>query len=182
MSISEKQVRRSNSLVKAVLTLGPQVWILMSAVVISSLLGMVFVSSPPSALLSTMIVGGAAGIGAMVYSIVRFERFVLVLLAIRPLMDAFNLGGQGGVLTPSVAIGVAFEISAVFWLWRRWRDMQPDPDEVDPAMGASDPDATVTAAQKAAYQLAENIRWDRIYFRTDIGHRAIARETTDKGL
>jgi phosphoribosylamine---glycine ligase len=35
---------------------------------------------------------------------------------------------------------------------------------------------TVTAAQKAAYQLAENIHWDRIYFRTDIGHRAIARE------
>ncbi|MDP2126556.1 MAG: phosphoribosylamine--glycine ligase [Pseudohongiella sp.] len=37
---------------------------------------------------------------------------------------------------------------------------------------------TVTAAQKAAYQLAENIHWDRIYFRTDIGHRAIARETS----
>lgn len=36
---------------------------------------------------------------------------------------------------------------------------------------------TVTAAQKAAYQLAENIHWDRIYFRKDIGHRAIARET-----
>lgn len=127
VSISEKQVRRPNSLVNAVLTLGPQVWILVSAVVISSLLGMVFVSSPPSALLSTMIVGGAAGIGAMIYSIVRFERFVLVLLAIRPLMDAFNLGGQGGVLTPSVAIGVAFEISAVFWLWRRWRDRRMVP-------------------------------------------------------
>jgi len=38
---------------------------------------------------------------------------------------------------------------------------------------------TVTAAQKAAYQLAENIHWDRIYFRNDIGHRAIARETAD---
>jgi phosphoribosylamine---glycine ligase len=38
---------------------------------------------------------------------------------------------------------------------------------------------TVTEAQKAAYQLAENIHWDRIYFRTDIGHRAIAREIAD---
>ena len=38
---------------------------------------------------------------------------------------------------------------------------------------------TVTAAQKAAYQLAENIHWDRIYFRKDIGHRAIAREIAD---
>ncbi|MGH8042673.1 MAG: hypothetical protein ACREPN_11575 [Rudaea sp.] len=32
-------------------------------------------------------------------------------------------------------------------LWRRWRAMQPDPDAVDPALGASDPQATVSAAQ-----------------------------------
>lgn len=32
-------------------------------------------------------------------------------------------------------------------LWRRWKAMQPDPDAVDPALGASDPDATVTAVQ-----------------------------------
>ncbi|PZQ18629.1 MAG: hypothetical protein DI564_04875 [Rhodanobacter denitrificans] len=32
-------------------------------------------------------------------------------------------------------------------LWQRWRAMQPDPDEVDPATGASDPDAVVTASQ-----------------------------------
>lgn len=38
---------------------------------------------------------------------------------------------------------------------------------------------TVTNAQKAAYRLAENIHWDRIYYRKDIGHRAIARETAD---
>ena len=36
---------------------------------------------------------------------------------------------------------------------------------------------TVTDAQKAAYRLAEIIHWDRIYYRKDIGHRAIARET-----
>ena len=33
-------------------------------------------------------------------------------------------------------------------LWRRWRAMQPDPDAVDPALGASDPAATVTAVQQ----------------------------------
>lgn len=33
-------------------------------------------------------------------------------------------------------------------LWRRWRAMQPDPDAVDPALGASDPAATVTASQQ----------------------------------
>lgn len=36
--------------------------------------------------------------------------------------------------------------------------------------------ATVTEAQKHAYALAAGIRWDGIFYRTDIGHRAIARE------
>jgi hypothetical protein len=30
-------------------------------------------------------------------------------------------------------------------LWQRWLAMQPDPDAVDPALGATDPAATVTA-------------------------------------
>ncbi len=32
-------------------------------------------------------------------------------------------------------------------LWQRWRAMQPDPDAVDPALGQSDPSATVEAHQ-----------------------------------
>ncbi|GAA0717836.1 hypothetical protein [Dokdonella soli] len=32
-------------------------------------------------------------------------------------------------------------------LWQRWRAMQPDPDAVDPALGASDPAARVEAHQ-----------------------------------
>jgi len=35
---------------------------------------------------------------------------------------------------------------------------------------------TVTAAQQSAYKLVDKISWDNVYFRTDIGHRAIARE------
>ena len=35
---------------------------------------------------------------------------------------------------------------------------------------------TVTAAQQAAYQLVNTINWQDIYYRTDIGYRAIARE------
>ncbi|RUO76603.1 phosphoribosylamine--glycine ligase [Idiomarina tyrosinivorans] len=35
---------------------------------------------------------------------------------------------------------------------------------------------SVTAAQQRAYQLVEQIRWDDVYFRTDIAHRAIRRE------
>ena len=35
---------------------------------------------------------------------------------------------------------------------------------------------SVTEAQESAYQLVDKISWNNIYFRTDIGHRAIARE------
>ncbi|MBW9259385.1 MAG: phosphoribosylamine--glycine ligase [Candidatus Thiodiazotropha sp. (ex. Lucinisca nassula)] len=35
---------------------------------------------------------------------------------------------------------------------------------------------TVTQAQQNAYQLTRAIHWDGVYFRTDIAHRAIARE------
>lgn len=37
---------------------------------------------------------------------------------------------------------------------------------------------SVTQAQQLAYQLVEKISWNNVYFRTDIGHRAIAREKT----
>lgn len=37
--------------------------------------------------------------------------------------------------------------------------------------------ASVGEAQKRAYELANEIRWDNAYFRTDIGYRAIARES-----
>ena len=32
-------------------------------------------------------------------------------------------------------------------LWEQWRALQPDPDEVDPGTGQSDPEANVTAKQ-----------------------------------
>ena len=35
---------------------------------------------------------------------------------------------------------------------------------------------TVSEAQQKAYTLVEQIQWDQLYFRTDIGYRAIARE------
>jgi phosphoribosylamine--glycine ligase len=35
----------------------------------------------------------------------------------------------------------------------------------------------VTEAQKKAYELARSINWDNVYYRDDIGYRAIARET-----
>ena len=41
--------------------------------------------------------------------------------------------------------------------------------------------ATVTEAQQAAYQLVGNLSWNDVYFRTDIGYRAVARENQDQG-
>ena len=35
---------------------------------------------------------------------------------------------------------------------------------------------SVAAAQRSAYELAASISWENVYFRTDIAHRAIARE------
>jgi phosphoribosylamine--glycine ligase len=35
---------------------------------------------------------------------------------------------------------------------------------------------TVAEAQNRAYNLVERVRWDGVYYRTDIGYRAIARE------
>jgi phosphoribosylamine--glycine ligase len=35
---------------------------------------------------------------------------------------------------------------------------------------------TVSAAQARAYELVKKINWDKVYYRTDIAHRAIARE------
>lgn len=40
-------------------------------------------------------------------------------------------------------------------LWKRWRAMQPDPDEVDPELGRSDPDAIVHAQQSDVHVRVE---------------------------
>lgn len=39
---------------------------------------------------------------------------------------------------------------------------------------------SVTEAQQIAYQVVDKIDWKNVYYRTDIGHRAIARENTEK--
>lgn len=41
------------------------------------------------------------------------------------------------------------------------------------AVGLGD---TVTEAQQTAYQLTHQISWNNVYYRTDIGYRAVARE------
>jgi len=40
-------------------------------------------------------------------------------------------------------------------LFERWRALQPDPDEVDPALGVTDPGARVRGTQKGLHVLLE---------------------------
>jgi len=37
---------------------------------------------------------------------------------------------------------------------------------------------SVSEAQQSAYELVNQIHWDKVYFRTDIAYRAIARENS----
>lgn len=55
-------------------------------------------------------------------------------------------------------------------LWQRWRAMQPDPDAVDPALGASDPNATVEAHQSDIHVSVE--------VRTNLPHAIIQHRLT----
>ncbi|MEP6940213.1 MAG: hypothetical protein ABI846_10645 [Rudaea sp.] len=60
--------------------------------------------------------------------------------------------------TGSSADTLAAELQAALRqpdLWERWKALQPDPDGVDPALGASDPQATVTAQQSDLHCDAE---------------------------
>ncbi|MDX2476785.1 MAG: phosphoribosylglycinamide synthetase C domain-containing protein, partial [Gammaproteobacteria bacterium] len=36
---------------------------------------------------------------------------------------------------------------------------------------------TVTDAQQRAYEAVRQVHWNNVYYRTDIGHRAISRES-----
>jgi phosphoribosylamine--glycine ligase len=41
---------------------------------------------------------------------------------------------------------------------------------------------TVAQAQSRAYELARQIRWEGVFYRTDIGYRAVAREKTQREM
>lgn len=59
--------------------------------------------------------------------------------------ESHELSFQGG--SPQSLATLLQESLRTPSLWQRWKSMQPDPDNVDPALGATDPNATVTAEQ-----------------------------------
>lgn len=102
-----------------------------------------------------------------------------VVLAAGGYPDAYDKGAQISGLDQAAASADAQALSAkVFHAGTRLDDKGNIVTHGGRVLCAVALGETVTAAQKAAYALAENIHWDRIYFRTDIGHRAIARENS----
>lgn len=70
------------------------------------------------AMLLAAPVGAAAGLVA----IHRFDLFVLGLLVIRPVLDAWNMGGTaGGALDPAAGAGAVFVATGMLWLIAQWR-------------------------------------------------------------
>lgn len=67
--------------------------------------------------------------------------------------ETAELSFQGGA---PESFGAAFQAALREpTLWQRWRALQPEPDETDPALGASDPTATVRAWQSDVHVACE---------------------------
>jgi hypothetical protein len=72
------------------------------------------------------------------------------------LPDPANAGGDDAAFAfrSRSAQGIAAELQDALRsdaLFQRWREAQDDPDVVDPALGASDPGATVQGSQRDRY-------------------------------
>lgn len=93
-----------------------------AAVVLGLLVGFLFSLATGHFVLIVVAFGLVAGLFCIGVAIYRFDWFLYGLLALRPLLDGFNLGGQGssrGALNPSVMIGMAFVLASLFWLVNR---------------------------------------------------------------
>jgi putative inorganic carbon (hco3(-)) transporter len=72
-----------------------------------------------------------AGIGGLIFALVaatRFWTFMVVVLAIRPLLDNFKLGAVGSsALDPGTTVGGLVLVMCTAWLYARWRSRQLAP-------------------------------------------------------
>jgi putative inorganic carbon (hco3(-)) transporter len=66
-----------------------------------------------------------AGIGGALFALLaatRFATFIVVVLAVRPMLDNFKVGGVGeSALDPSTTVGALTLVMSVAWLFVRWR-------------------------------------------------------------
>jgi len=66
-----------------------------------------------------VVLGLLLAMSAAVVAAVRFEWFLIGLLAVRPVLDLAKHGGSS-LLDPSTAVGVVFILVSCRWLYRRW--------------------------------------------------------------
>lgn len=97
--------------------------VFISSLAILSGLTLGFLSTKASVplLAVALAVGAISGTLFLAFAWARFDAFLLSLLAIRPMLDALNLGGASSALSPSVAVGLAFVVAALAWLGVRYR-------------------------------------------------------------
>ena len=59
---------------------------------------------------------------------------------------------------------------------RQWKQQGREEGRQEGLLHATALEATVQEAQRRAYELVRRIHWDGVYYRNDIGYRAIRRE------
>lgn len=68
-----------------------------------------------------LVVAALVGVTVGVAAVVRFETFVLMLIAARSALDAFGQGGlDGGAVDPAAAVGAVFVTTSGLWLLMRY--------------------------------------------------------------
>lgn len=92
--------------------------VLLSAVL--ALAGVALLGPLPVVLATGLLVAAVTGLATLWVAFARFGLFLLLLFALRPLLDLFKLD-QLGPFTPSVAAGGLFLVAATWWLFGRWR-------------------------------------------------------------
>lgn len=97
-------------------------WVIGLSALSGGLLACVLVLTVPDVpkVLVALVLGAVVLVAGGALAAARFEWFLLVLVATRPLMDAVNPGGQDRLFAPSTVVGLLFVLASAAWLWRRW--------------------------------------------------------------
>lgn len=107
-----------------------------------------------------VVLGLLFALAAAVVAAVRFEWFLIGILALRPVLDLAKHGGNS-LLDPSTAIGVVFILASCSWLYRRWRAgelLRPSPGTLALAVLAAMFAASVAGSGHVVASAAATLR------------------------
>lgn len=90
-------------------------WLALLLAAIAVVTGQVYLHNQSMLVLATPV-AVVIGIGLALLAIKRFEWFVLLLLVIRPSLDAVKLGPGRSLFDPSVVVTVLFLITGLLWI------------------------------------------------------------------